>query len=143
MLIQYPVNGAPNNQIRTSQPRKYMADSILQKQTNLSGEEIITRAVQFFSTESWRTTSQSARTATFEGRPPIPWFMLMFTIIGYLCCIVPGIIMYIMVIKKMRRFQNLVVTVTPMSTGTEVVLTYPSHAKNLAARFLKALPDLN
>ena len=41
--------------------------------------------------------------------------MILLTIIGYICCFVPGIIMYIMVIKKMRRFQNIVVTVTPMS----------------------------
>lgn len=120
-----------------------MADSVLNKQTSLSGEEVITRAVQFFSTESWRTTSQSPRAATFEGKPPIPWFMLFFTFIGYLCCVIPGVIMYIMVIKKLRRFQNLVVTVTPMSTGTEVTVTYPSHAKKLASRFLAALPELS
>ena len=119
-----------------------MADSVLNKQTNLSGEEVITRAIQFFSTESWRATSQSPRAATFQGKPPVPWFMILFTIIGYLCCVVPGIIMYIMVIKKLRRFQNLVVTTTPMSRGTEVVVTYPSHAKKLASRFLEALPEL-
>ncbi|HEY5044077.1 MAG TPA: hypothetical protein VIK53_19065 [Verrucomicrobiae bacterium] len=120
-----------------------MADSILNKQTSLSGEEVITRAVQFFSTESWRTTSQSACAATFEGRPPIPWFMLLLTVIGYICCVIPGIIMYIAVIKKMRRFQNLVVTVTPMSKGTEVTVTHPGHAKKLAQRFLAALPELS
>jgi hypothetical protein len=120
-----------------------MADSVLNKQTSLSGEEAITRAVQFFSTENWRATTQSARSATFQGKAPIPWFMLFLTIIGYICCFVPGFIMYIMVIKKLRRFQNLVVTVTPMSRGTEVVVTYPSHAKKLAARFLAALPELS
>jgi hypothetical protein len=120
-----------------------MADSVLNKQTNLSGEEVITRAVQFFSTESWRATSQSPRAATFEGKPPVPWFMMLLMIVGYICCLVPGIIMKIMVINKMRRFQNLVVTTTPMSRGTEVVVTYPSHAKKLAARFLAALPELS
>jgi len=120
-----------------------MADSILNKQTNLSGKEVITRAVQFFSTEKWRATTQSARSATFEGKPPIPWFMILLTIIGYICCFVPGMIMYVMVIKKLRRFQNLVVTVTPMSRGAEVVVTYPSHAKKVASRFLAALPELS
>jgi hypothetical protein len=119
-----------------------MADSVLNKQTNLSGEEVITRAIQFFSTESWRATSQSPRAATFQGKPPVPWFMMLLTFIGYLCCVIPGIIMYIMVIKKLRRFQNLVVTTTPMSRGTEIVVTYPNHAKKLAARFLDALPEL-
>jgi hypothetical protein len=119
-----------------------MADLILNKQTSLSGEDVITRAVQFFSTEKWRTTSQTARAATFEGRLPVPWFMMLLTIIGYCCCFVPGIIMQIMVLNKLRRFQNLVVTATPMTRGTEVTVTYPGHSKKLAERFLKALPDL-
>ncbi len=120
-----------------------MADSILTKQTSLAGDEVVTRAVQFFSTESWRTTSQSPRAATFEGRPPIPWFMLLLTVVGYLCCVIPGIIMYIVVIKKMRRFQNIVVTATPMAKGTEVTVTHPDHVKKLAGRFLAALPELS
>lgn len=119
-----------------------MADSVITKQTNLSGEEVVTRAIQFFSTENWRTTSQSPRNATFEGRPPIPWFLMLLTIVGYMCCIVPGIIIKIMVIKKMRQFQNIVVTAAPMSQGTEVTVTHPAHAKKLAGRFLAALPEL-
>jgi len=119
-----------------------MADSVITKQTSLSGEEVVTRAIQFFSTEHWRTTSQSARAATFEGRPPIPWFMILMTIVGYACCLVPGIILWFMVIKKMRRFQNIVVAVSPMAKGTEVTVTHPNHAKKLAGRFLAALPEL-
>ena len=119
-----------------------MADSVLTKQTTLTGEEIVTRAIQFFSTENWRTTSQSPRAATFEGRPPIPWFLMLLNIVGYMCCIVPGIIIKIIIVKKMRRFQNIVVTVTPMTTGTEVTVTHPDHAKKLAGRFLAAIPEL-
>jgi hypothetical protein len=50
--------------------------------------------------------------------------------------------MYVMVIKKLRRFQNLVVAAMPMSKGTEVTVTCPSHARKLVERFFKALPDL-
>ena len=120
-----------------------MADSVLTKQTTLPGEEVVTRAVQFFSTESWRTTSQAPRAVTFEGRPPIPWFLMLLMIVGFICCIIPGLIIKIMVIKKMRRFQNMVVTCTPMTAGTEVVVSYPAHAKKLAERFLAALPELS
>jgi hypothetical protein len=119
-----------------------MADSVLTKQTSLSGEEIVTRAIQFFSTENWRTTSQSPRAATFEGRPPIPWFLILLNIVGYMCCIIPGIVIKIIIIKKMRRFQNIVVAVTPMTKGTEVTVTYPDHAKKLANRFIAILPEL-
>jgi hypothetical protein len=119
-----------------------MADSILTKQTKLSGEEVVTRAIQFFSTASWRTTSQSQRNATFEGRPPVPWFLILLMIVGYACCVVPGIIIQIMAIRKIRRFQNVVVATTPNPQGTEVAVTFPSHAKGLAQRFLAALPGL-
>ncbi len=119
-----------------------MADTVLTKQTSLSGEDVITRAVQFFSNERWRATTQSARTATFEGRVPVPWFMILFTVIGYICCLIPGIIMYVAVVRKLRRFQNLVVAATPTGRGSEVTLTCPSHSKGLAGRFFKTLPDL-
>ena len=117
-----------------------MADLVLNKRTTISSEEVVTRAVQFFSTAQWRATSQSPRAATFEGIPPIPWFMIVLMILGYICCVVPGIIIQITLIRKMRRFQNLVVTATMQGGGTDVVLTYPKHARKLADRFLAALP---
>lgn len=119
-----------------------MADVVAQGQTALTSEEVIVRAVQFFSTENWRPTGQSARTATFQGKPKIPWFMLLLTVVAFLACIVPGIIMYIMVIRKMYRFHNLVVTANPIGNGTEVVVQYPPAAEKLARRFLQALPPI-
>jgi hypothetical protein len=119
-----------------------MADSVSNVKTSLSAEEVVTRAVQFFSTEKWRATTQSGRSATFEAKPPIPWFMLLLTIIGFMFCIVPGIIMYIMVIRKMYRFVNMVVTVNPIQGGSEVLITHPRWASRLANRFLAALPPL-
>lgn len=111
--------------------------------TSLPAEEVIVRAVQFFSTERWKATSQSSRTATFEGKPPIPWFMLLLTVVGFIACIVPGIIMYVMVIRKMYRFVNLVVTANPIPNGTEVSISHPKIATNLANRFLTVLPPLS
>ncbi len=119
-----------------------MADVVTQGRTSLGPEDVIVRAVQFFSTENWRPTTQSSRSATFQGKPPIPWFMMLLTVVGFVACIVPGIIMYIMVIRKMYRFQNLVVTANPVSGGSEVVLQHPPAAGKLAARFLEALPPL-
>jgi hypothetical protein len=119
-----------------------MADLVMQGRTSLGPEDVIVRAVQFFSTENWRPTSQSARAATFQGKPPIPWFMILLTVIAFAACIVPGIIMYIMIIRKMYRFQNLVVTATPVSGGSEVVLQYPAPAGKLASSFIQALLPL-
>jgi hypothetical protein len=117
-----------------------MADSIANAKTSLSSEEVIVRAVQFFATEKFRTSSQSGRVATFDGRPPIPWGMLLLTILGFLFCIVPGVIMYIMVIRKMYRFQNLVVTANPFAGGTEVSISHPSWAAATVRRFISVLP---
>lgn len=120
-----------------------MADLVTNGKTSLSAEEVIVRAIQFFSTEKWKATSQSSRTATFEGKPPIPWFMLLLTFFAFLAFIVPGIIMYVMVIRKMYRFVNLVVTANPIPNGTEVSISHPKTAKKLASRFLAALPPLS
>jgi hypothetical protein len=117
-----------------------MAALVANGKTSLPADEVIVRAVQFFSTERWKATSQSGRTATFEGKPPIPWFMLFLTFLGFLALIVPGIIMYVMVIRKMYRFVNLVVTANPASGGTDVSVSHPKSAAKLANRFLAALP---
>ncbi|MGA3084309.1 MAG: hypothetical protein ABSE95_05890 [Thermodesulfobacteriota bacterium] len=119
-----------------------MADLVTNGKTSLSAEEVIVRAVQFFSTAKWKATTQSSRTATFEGRPPIPWLMLLLTILGFLACIVPGIIMYIMVIRKMYRFMNLVVTANPIANGTEVSVSHPKYTEKMVTKFLAALPQL-
>lgn len=119
-----------------------MADAVANKRTSLANEEVITRAVQFFPTQNWRPSSQTARAATFDGRPPIPWLMMLMTVLGFMFCIVPGIICYVMLIKKARRFQNLVVTASPVQGGSDVTITHPSGAKKLAEKFLNSLPPL-
>lgn len=113
---------------------------VAQRATPLACEEVIVRAIQYFSTTNWRPTSQSARVATFQGKPPIPWFMLLLTILGFMACLIPGVIMYFMVIGKLYRFQNLVVTANPVSDGSQVIVQYPNYAATLASHFLEGLP---
>jgi len=109
--------------------------------TTLPGEEVIVRAVQFFTGERWRAQTQSQRTATFVGKPRIPWGLLFLTIIAFCAFIIPGVIMYILIIRRMYRFQNIVVAANPITSGTEVVITHPKAAKKLVARFVKVLPQ--
>jgi hypothetical protein len=70
-----------------------MADKVATGKTSLASEEVIVRAVQFFSTEKFRVSSQSGRMATFDGKPPIPWGMLFLTMIGFMFFVVPGVIL--------------------------------------------------
>ena len=117
-----------------------MADLVATKSTTLPAEEVLVRAVQFFTNESWRAQSQSNRIATFVGSPKIPWVHLLIAVLLTICFVVPGLIYYLLVIKKIRALQNVVVTTTPKDSGCEVVVTYPPHARKLADAFFAALP---
>ena len=62
----------PRIQVSNRKQEKPMADKLTNSKTSLPSEEVIVRAVQFFATEKFRCSGQSGRTATFDGRPPIP-----------------------------------------------------------------------
>lgn len=117
-----------------------MADQVQTKTTTLGPDEAIMRSVQYFTTGKWRTQSQSQRIATFVGRPAVPVLYILLTIVGLIFCIVPGIIMYIIVIRKAIQLQNIVVTTNPTAGGTEVVVKHSSAAKKLVQEYLEALP---
>ncbi len=119
-----------------------MTVNVANGKTSLSSEEVIARAVQFFSKEKFKATSQSGRAATLEGRPPVPWGLLLLTALGFLLFILPGILMYVRVIRKRYRLCNVVVTASPMAGGTEVSISSPPGAAKLVTRFLSALPPL-
>ncbi|MBA7539263.1 hypothetical protein ES705_31542 [subsurface metagenome] len=119
-----------------------MAELVTTAITSLSPEETIERAVMFFPGEKWRARTHSAKVATFEGKPPIPWGTIFLMIIGFLFFIVPGLIFYFIVIRKTYRLQNIVVSASLDSKGTEVIIRYPKQAKKLAKNFLSALPDV-
>lgn len=117
-----------------------MADLVVTRDTSLPSSEVIARSVQFFTSGNWRPQTQTDRIATFQGKPPLPGCMIVLTIIAFIAFIVPGIIMYIMVLRKMYRFQNLVVTATPRQNGTTVTINYPKYAKSIVEKFIAALP---
>jgi hypothetical protein len=118
----------------------FLADQVQTKTTTLGPDEVIMRSVQYFTTGKWRTQSQSQRIATFVGRPAVPILYVLLTITGILLCIVPGIIMYILLLRKAMQLQNIVVTANPMVGGTEVIVKHSSSAKKLVGGFLEALP---
>jgi hypothetical protein len=119
-----------------------MSDTVFRFRTAIPPEEVVVRAVQFFSSTKWRPTGQSSRTATFQGMPPIPWTLMLLTVLGFVFCVVPGIICYIFLIQKARQFQNLVVTASPVSGGSDVLINYPIFATDVVSRFTQSLPHL-
>jgi len=82
--------------------------------------------------------TQSERIATFMGRPPIPVGQIIVAILFIWTVIIP-IIMYFAVIRKVIRFQNLIVTTSVSNVGTEVTVTYPKYARKLVERFIELL----
>lgn len=118
-----------------------MADLVVTRFTTLPADEVLVRAVQFFTNENWRAQSQTNRIATFVGVPKIPWFQLMLALLLTFCFVLPGLIYYLLVIRKLRQLQNLVVTTTPKEAGCDVVVTYPSYAQRYVDSFFSALPD--
>ncbi len=112
------------------------------RQTLHSYEDVLVGAMQFFSAEDWRQTDQSARKVTFRGRPRIPWYLLLLMTIGFLALVVPGLALYFLHIRKTYRFSDIVVTATPVRSGTEVVVRYPAPASALAHRFVNGLPPI-
>jgi hypothetical protein len=117
-----------------------MADLTATKGTSLPPEEVLVRAVQFFTTETWRAQSQTNRIATFVGVPKLPWIQLLIAGVLMACLIIPGVVYYVIVIKKARRLQNIVVTTTPREQGCDVVVSYPPTAAKLVENFFAALP---
>lgn len=117
-----------------------MGEQVSRKKTSLPPDEVTTRAVEFFSGAKWRTTSQAARTVSFEGRPPIPWLWIVLTVVGFLCCIVPGIILYFVLVRKASNLQTMVVSTTPVAGGCDVMVKHPDYATREVATFLGMLP---
>jgi hypothetical protein len=66
--------------------------------------------------------------------------MIVLTVIGFMFFLVPGIILYLVMLRKFLRFHNIVVTASPIAGGTDVIITHPSWASSLVKRFLTALP---
>lgn len=138
---------------------KTKGDLVASNHTILPCEDVIVRAVQFFTNEKWALQTQSARIATFVGTPRVSaggiilylvlifgGVLLCFTFIGAFLgvpMIIAGIVLGIRTGLRMRGIsgrQNLVVTANPLAQGTEVVITYPNRAKNTVSRFLSLLP---
>jgi len=120
-----------------------MAEHVYSFRTTLTPEDVVVRAVQYFSTTKWRPSGQSGRTATFQGMPPIPWVHMTLMVLAFAACVVPGVVYWFFIVQKLRQFQNLVVAASPIPAGSEVVINYPSFASSIVTEFTQNLPVLD
>jgi hypothetical protein len=119
-----------------------MKDRTINISTTIAPEDVMVRAVQFFTTERWRAQSQTNRIATFVGVPKIPMLKVLIMLILLFCFVIPGLIYYLVVLRSLRRLQNIVVTTTPSAGACSVVVTYPKHAQKLVDNFVASLPTV-
>ena len=117
-----------------------MADKIVTKQTSLPTKQVIERAAAFFAREHWDVLGQSSRGVSFGGRVRCPGPLCILVVVGCLLLIVPGVILYYLVLRPRYGRQELAATATPRGTGTEVAVRCRQEAIGLANRFLKELP---
>lgn len=117
-----------------------MADLVMTVATTLVPDDVLVRAVQFFTNERWRAQSQTNRIATFVGIGKVPMTKTLIGLFLAFFFVLPGVVYYLLVIGKMRRMQNIVVTTTPLPDGCSVVVTYPKHAQGLVDSFASVLP---
>lgn len=117
-----------------------MADLTATRDTSLPPEDVLVRAVQFFTNERWRAQSQTNRIATFVGMRRVSWFQILLLLFLLFCFVIPGLIYYFVVVVKARRLQNIVVTTTPKGPACVVVVTYPPHAQKMVDAFFSSIP---
>lgn len=65
-----------------------MADLIATTSTTLQPEEVMVRAVQFFTNERWRAQSQTNRIATFVGIGKIPFMKILLALFLTFCFVI-------------------------------------------------------
>lgn len=117
-----------------------MADLTLNISTTLPPDDVMVRAVQFFTNERWRAQSQNSRIATFVGVPKIPIIKILIMLFLTFFFVFPGLIYYLFVVRSLRKLQNIVVTTTPGTGECFVLVSYPKNAQKIVDGFAAALP---
>jgi len=131
-----------------------MAQEVTSIKPTLPSEDVIVRAVQFFSNSRWRVQTQSSRVATFVALYSWSSFvggatlvvmgaMLSITLIGLIFgfpLMVLGFIILVIQKQRYRRAKDLIVTVNPLEKGSDVVITHSGAARKLVNQFVEALP---
>lgn len=133
-----------------------MKNQDLKYQTTLQSEEVILKAVHFFTDERYQVQTQAERTVIFAPRFELPLGSIIMFIGGAILCAtlvgaiigVPLLIIgAISVAKAKSRARGsrgaLVITTTPIKEGAEITITHPPRAfrtSKLVKKFVETLP---
>lgn len=133
-----------------------MRNQELKYQTALQGEEVILKAVHFFTDERYRVQTQAERTVIFAPGFELPLGGIVMFIGGIILCatlvgaiigvplLIIGAISVAKAKSRARGFRGaLVITTAPIKDGAEITITYPPRAfrtSKLVKRFTETLP---
>jgi len=125
-------------------------------QTALQSEEVILKAVHFFTDERYRVQTQAERTVIFALGFELPLGSIVMFIGGVILCAtlvgaiigVPLLIIGVISVAKAKsRVRGsrgaLVITTAPIKEGAEITITYPPRAfrtSKLVKKFVETLP---
>jgi hypothetical protein len=108
--------------------------------TTASANEVLAAAADFFSAEHFAIEFRTERKVTFAGKPRFPRHILAVIVLGYVCLIVPGIVLQVLLDRRFRRFESLEVTATSAFPGADVNIVYPGWAWKHVRNFMMRLP---
>ena len=108
--------------------------------TTISSEDVMVQAVRTFTNSRFRVQSQTNRIATFVGRAKFPIvhvFVLAFLAFFF---VIPAIIYWFIVVRKVWRMESIAVTTNPGVGGCGVHVSYPKSAEKAVVAFIASLP---
>ena len=125
-------------------------------QTALQSEEVILKAVHFFTDERYRVQTQAERTVIFALGFELPLGSIVMFISGVILCAtlvgaiigVPLLIIGAISLAKAKSRARgsrgaLVITTAPIKDGAEITTTYPPRAfrtSKIVKKFVETLP---
>ena len=119
-----------------------MADLTSACRTPLSGGEVLNRAVAFFSSYGWRVRQSSIDSHFLLLRKGIGWKLQMLLVLGFMCVVIPGMVLYWWLVKRSAPIRQIRFAVTVVDRGSELVVTFPRKWRRLVDLFMDSLPTL-
>ena len=117
-----------------------MENGTLSQKTTLKPNEVITRAIHFFSTSKWILHSQSSTIVTFRGKSNIGCSPVLVTMVLLIFAVIPGLI-YFYYVRTHLPMVNIVVSANDIdSKGSEVIVSYPQYEDKRVKEFISTLP---
>jgi hypothetical protein len=97
-------------------------------------------AVRSLATGRFRVQSQNSRITTLVGMGKFPFIHVVILCFLAFFFVIPAIIYWVVVVRKVRKVESIAVTTTPAVSQCAVHVSYPKSADKMVQSFLASLP---